>query len=61
MLDCRKNGKVVKEYDDLMDAMRYAVMMARYAKRGISRTYPSHVGMKYDPYKRQGSGSSRYH
>jgi len=57
----RNNGKVVKEYDDLMDAMRYAVMMARYAKRGISRVYPSHVGMKYDPYKRQGSGSSRYH
>ena len=27
----RKNGKVVKEYDDLMDATRYAWMMRRHA------------------------------
>lgn len=27
----RKDGKVVKEYDDLLDATRYAVMMLRYA------------------------------
>ena len=27
----RKDGKIVKEYDDLMDATRYAVMMLRYA------------------------------
>ena len=28
----RKDGMIVKEYDDLMDATRYAVMMLRYAK-----------------------------
>lgn len=29
----RKEGKIVKERDDLMDAMRYAIMMLRYAER----------------------------
>ena len=28
----REDGKVVKEYDDLLDATRYAVMMLRYAR-----------------------------
>lgn len=28
----RKNGKVVKEYDDIISAVRYAIMMLRYAK-----------------------------
>jgi len=28
----RKDGSVVKEYDDLMDATRYAVMMSRFAE-----------------------------
>jgi hypothetical protein len=28
----RKDGKVVKEMDDLMSATRYAVMMLRYAR-----------------------------
>lgn len=27
----RKGGKIVKEYDDLMDAVRYGVMMLRFA------------------------------
>ena len=27
----RKDGKVVKEFDDLMSATRYALMMLRYA------------------------------
>jgi Terminase RNaseH-like domain len=27
----RKDGKVVKEHDDLMSATRYAIMMLRYA------------------------------
>jgi hypothetical protein len=27
----RKDGKVVKEYDDLMSALRYLLMMLRYA------------------------------
>lgn len=29
----REDGKVVKEFDDLMDATRYFIMMLRYAKR----------------------------
>lgn len=29
----RKDGKIVKERDDLMDATRYAVMMLRFAER----------------------------
>ncbi|KKK48751.1 hypothetical protein LCGC14_3141960, partial [marine sediment metagenome] len=28
----RKDGQIVKQYDDLMDATRYAFMMRRYAK-----------------------------
>lgn len=28
----RKDGKIVKEYDDLIDALRYAMMMIRYAQ-----------------------------
>lgn len=28
----RKDGKIVKEFDDLMDATRYAVMMLRFAE-----------------------------
>ena len=28
----RKDGKIVKEYDDLMDATRYGVMMRRFAR-----------------------------
>lgn len=28
----RDNGKVIKEFDDIMSATRYALMMARYAK-----------------------------
>lgn len=28
----RKDGQIVKEYDDLMDATRYAVMMLRFAE-----------------------------
>jgi phage terminase large subunit-like protein len=35
----RKDGKVVKEYDDLMSATRYAVMMLRYAR--TAREYNS--------------------
>ena len=28
----RKDGKVVKEHDDLLSATRYAIMMLRYAR-----------------------------
>ena len=46
----RKDGKVVKEYDDLMSATRYGIMMLRYARsvQEISRfnrplVHPKHV------------------
>tara|TARA_B100001750_G_scaffold224014_1_gene214726 strand:+ start:966 stop:2291 length:1326 start_codon:yes stop_codon:yes gene_type:complete len=47
----RKQGKIVKKYDDLMDATRYALMMVA-SSRGQSRNknpLPSTVGMGYDP------------
>jgi len=48
----RKDGKIVKKYDDLMDATRYALMMLS-SGRSISRVekiqYPDTVGMTYDP------------
>ena len=35
----RKDGKVIKEHDDLMSATRYALMMLRYAEtEPIKRT-----------------------
>jgi phage terminase large subunit-like protein len=40
----RDKGKIVKERDDLLDAMRYGVMMLRYA-----RTKPSHTAVKLQP------------
>lgn len=53
----RKDGKIVKKYDDLMDATRYALMMLA-SGRSVSRTqklnYPTTVGMSYDP-KSQGA------
>jgi len=33
----RKDGKIVKEHDDLMDATRYAIMMLRFAVASRSR------------------------
>jgi Terminase RNaseH-like domain len=33
----RKDGKVVKEYDDLLCASRYALMMLRFARTGQER------------------------
>ena len=33
----RKDGKVVKEHDDLMAATRYALMMLRYARTDAGR------------------------
>jgi hypothetical protein len=41
----REDGKIVKEYDDVMDAMRYAMMSLRYAKATGSKPR--------DPYARQ--------
>lgn len=38
----RKDGKIVKEFDDILSAVRYAVMMLRFAKLNTpKRTAPS--------------------
>ena len=45
----RKDGKVAKEADDLMDAMRYGLMMLRYARTHTPlKRMPSNVP-DYDP------------
>lgn len=49
----REDGKIVKEYDDVMDAMRYAMMSLRFAKATGSKPR--------DPYARQSnSGPTSY-
>lgn len=46
----RKEGIIVKLYDDLMDSTRYGVMMIRYASRSPQpRAMLTNVGMDYDP------------
>lgn len=35
----RKDGKIIKEYDDLLCASRYAMMMLRYAKGVVEKAY----------------------
>lgn len=45
----RKNGEIVKLYEDLMDATRYAVMMSRYAKTTREHhRVPSVRGLDYE-------------
>lgn len=46
----RERGAIVKKYDDIMDATRYAVMSLRYATyiRRENR-FPATVGLNYDP------------
>lgn len=48
----RKEGKVVKIGDDLMDATRYGIMMLRYARTSEARTkVPVHIGIEsYNPH-----------
>lgn len=41
----RKDGKVVKEYDDLMAATRYAIMMKRFATLLRSKSTPNMHGV----------------
>jgi len=38
----RKNGLIVKEYDDLLDATRYAIMSLRFAESdtGHNKVWP---------------------
>lgn len=49
----RKDGKVVKEDDDLLSATRYALMMLRYAKSPaeLERPRPLHADRDYDPFR----------
>lgn len=54
MLYHRKDGHVVKEYDDLMSATRYALMMMRYARPCDSHrktSGPIHANTKYNPFR----------
>jgi hypothetical protein len=57
----RKDGKVVKENDDLMAATRVAVMAKRYARADQHRgpRLPAYVGQDYNPLDPRGS-SHRY-
>ena len=45
----RKDGKIVKEREDLMAATRYAMMMLRFARTLKPRTLPMQDRMGYDP------------
>jgi phage terminase large subunit-like protein len=45
----RKNGKIVKERDDLLDATRTLIMCLRFAKVQQSLRQPQVVGMDYQP------------
>ncbi len=45
----RKNGKIVKERDDLMDATRALLMSLRYARTNEVPRQPATVGMDYEP------------
>jgi phage terminase large subunit-like protein len=45
----RKNGKIVKERDDLMDATRTLLMSLRYARTSQIPRQPATVGMDYQP------------
>ena len=50
----RKDGKVVKENDDLISATRVCVMAKRFAKpREDNRSFPKTVGLEYDPFNQQ--------
>lgn len=44
----RKDGKIVKEFDDLMDATRYALMMLRYARTEPKGQYNRADQQQYD-------------
>jgi hypothetical protein len=52
----RKDGKVVKEYDDLMSATRYALMMLRFAKNASvdRKQMPTHANNRYSAKKWRG-------
>jgi phage terminase large subunit-like protein len=57
----RKDGKVVKENDDLLAATRYALMMRRYARvENESFTIPKSLGRTYDPLSRSARRPEAY-
>ena len=39
----RKDGKIIKERDDIMSATRYAVMSLRYASVGVDKKRVDHA------------------
>jgi len=50
----RKDGRIVKESDDLLSATRLCVMAKRYARtREPAHTFPTSVGQDYDPFSHQ--------
>lgn len=54
----RDKGKIVKQFDDVLDAMRYAYMDLRYARAKKTLAMASHV-FDYDPFsykRRQDTG-----
>lgn len=55
----RKDGKVVKEMDDLLSASRVAMMAKRFARtqEPAGGEWPDYVGIQYDPLpRRRGPG-----
>ena len=44
----RKDGKIVKERDDIMSATRYAVMSLRYASVGVDKKRVDHALGSHD-------------
>ncbi len=51
-----EKGKIVKVRDDLLSAIRYLQMMARYARLPVKPQQPTTVGLDYDPYASLGAG-----
>lgn len=45
----RADGKVVKNHDHVMDAVRYGIMMLRFARQIGQNTMPTRVGSIYNP------------
>lgn len=50
----RKDGLIVKEYDDRMSATRYAVMMKRFAKVAAKKTVSLGLGKPRNPMMKPG-------
>lgn len=59
----RVKGVVVKQFDDTLASIRYAVMMLRFARRVRQRGFPTHARSRYDPLapRRMGGQERRVH